>query len=497
MRRYRLLNLVAAHVVGLAVAASMASVTLCAASLPPQRCAAAKVRAAGTAVYAKAKCYQRALLAGLSVSTICLTTAEQKFTAAFVNAEAAGGCQVTDDAGSIGAAVDACLESFTGAITGDANCAAAKTKAVGRKTYQKAKCQRRAFLAGVDPDPLCLIKAEAKFAAAVAKADLVGTCSDTAVALEALVDACVSDLVPTAPCTDYRFVTAWGSAGSGYGEFLAPRALAMDGSGNVYVTDDNHRVQKFSNTGVFLTAWGSGGSAHGQFSYPSGIAVDGSGSVYVVDTGNTRIQKFTDTGTFIAAWGGGGTGDGQFSHPYGIAVDGGGNVFVTDFDWQCQEFGPCVTVIARIEKFTNTGTFLTAWGTPGNANGQFDFLYGLAADSSGSVYVSDWGNARIQTFTNDGTFVSALGGYFVMPFALTLDGSGNIFVADTDNNLQDARARIEKFTNNGTFLTEWGTPGSANGQFGNGGPAGVAVDAAGNVFVADIMNNRIQKFACP
>ena len=68
----------------------------------------------------------------------------------------------------------------------------------------------------------------------------------------------------------------------------------MDGSGNVYVADrDNSRIQKFDASGTFLTAWGSYGSGNGQFSNPIGVATDGSGNLYVADTNNNRIQKFT------------------------------------------------------------------------------------------------------------------------------------------------------------------------------------------------------------
>ena len=70
--------------------------------------------------------------------------------------------------------------------------------------------------------------------------------------------------------------------------------MATDGSGNVYVADEgNHRIQEFDASGTFLTAWGSAGSGNGQFTYSNGVAADGSGNVYVADSGNARIQKFS------------------------------------------------------------------------------------------------------------------------------------------------------------------------------------------------------------
>ena len=103
----------------------------------------------------------------------------------------------------------------------------------------------------------------------------------------------------------------------------------MDSSGNLYVTDDNG-VQKLKTTGEFVTKCGNGGSGDGEFGKPSGIAVDSSGNVYVSDYANNRIQKFSWDGTFITKWGTAGSGDGEFGGFVGIAVDSSGNVYVPD-----------------------------------------------------------------------------------------------------------------------------------------------------------------------
>src|SRR5437667_171515 len=125
------------------------------------------------------------------------------------------------------------------------------------------------------------------------------------------------------------FLTAWGSAGAGNGQFNYPSGVATDGSGNVYVADTyNNRIQKFDRNGTFLTTWGSAGAGNGQFDFPYGVATDGSGNVYVADTGNNRIQKFDANGTFLTAWGSYGSGDGQFGSPYGAATDESGDVYV-------------------------------------------------------------------------------------------------------------------------------------------------------------------------
>src|SRR5205823_6296306 len=101
---------------------------------------------------------------------------------------------------------------------------------------------------------------------------------------------------------------------------------------------------------TFLFAWGTQGSGDGQFYRPTGIALDDSGYVYVVDSSNGRIEKFDATGNFIRKWGTPGTGDGQFAAPQGIAVSRDGSVYVTDYTNH------------RIQKFTRNGAFVSKWG---------------------------------------------------------------------------------------------------------------------------------------
>src|SRR5213593_3819839 len=130
------------------------------------------------------------------------------------------------------------------------------------------------------------------------------------------------------PCG--TFLLEWGAPlASANGELNSPDGVAIDRIGNVYVADSaNHRIQKFDANGAFLTAWGSLGSGDGQFGGPdgpSGVATDGSGNVYVSDTDNSRIQKFDASGTFLTVWGSYGSGDGQFSFPSGVAADASGN----------------------------------------------------------------------------------------------------------------------------------------------------------------------------
>jgi DNA-binding beta-propeller fold protein YncE len=155
-----------------------------------------------------------------------------------------------------------------------------------------------------------------------------------------------------------------------------------------------------------------------------------------------------------------------------------------------------------VEQFTNSGTFVSAFGSNGSGNGQFNGAGGVAEDSAGNVFVADLFNARVVQFTNSGTFVSAFGslgsgnGQFNAPTGVAVDsGAGNLFVTDFSGaslHLFPAN-RVEQFTNSGTFVSAFGSTGSGNGQF--DGASAVALDSAGNVFVTDLNNNRVQVFA--
>jgi hypothetical protein len=283
------------------------------------------------------------------------------------------------------------------------------------------------------------------------------------------------------------FVTKWGTDGSGDGQFSYPIGIAVDATGDVYVADGfvnslfNSRVQKFDSVGALLAKWGSYGSGDGQFTTPAGVAVDGTGNTYVTDYSAHRVQKFDSTGAFVAKWGSEGSGDGQFAYPVGVAVDGAGNVYVAD------------TQNHRVQKFDSAGTFVAKWGSEGPGDGQFQSPRGIAVDAAGDVYVADSRNSRLQKFDSAGTFVAKWGtfgsgdGQFIEPRGLAVDGAGNVYVADTGNN------RVQKLDSAGTFVTKWGSYGSDDGQFEY--LEGVAVDGAGDVYVLDSNNNRVQKFA--
>lgn len=287
------------------------------------------------------------------------------------------------------------------------------------------------------------------------------------------------------------FLGKWHSDGADSGEFNDPEGVAIDLAGNVYVTDyGNNRVQKFDNNGTFLLQWGGSGSGNGQFSMPSGVAVDTAGNVFVVDKGNYRVQKFDSNGNYLGQWGQNGYANGEFSEANGIAVDTSGNVFVTDLYW------------GRVQKFDNNGNYLTQWDR-GETYYTFNAPAGVAVDGGGNVYVLDTREQLVQKFTNDGGYLTRWGSYgldngqFAFPKGIAADAAGGIYVTDTKNPYEvytGNSKRVQKFDSNGTYLTQWGMAGTGNGQFNN--LTGIAVNTSGSyVYVADSVNNRLQKFS--
>ena len=302
----------------------------------------------------------------------------------------------------------------------------------------------------------------------------------------------------------YLCVAKWGKPGRGAsllhgGEFMAPMyGLAVDQQGSLFVVDNgNNRIQKFDNAGNFIILWGNFGSANANFHNPTGMACDGKGDVWVVDTNNHRVQKFDGKlGGYMMKFGSRGNGEGQFNAPWGIAVDRvRGYLYVVD------------SANFRVQKFDMTGEFIMAWGSFGNGDGQFYFPRGVAVDQEdGSVYVVDMGNHRIQKFDTSTNVLpqlltkwggsSAAGhassplaqeaGQLRSPWGITVDGAGDVYVTDTGNH------RIEKFDREGNFITQWGGFGNGDGQFNF--PYGISVDARGSVFVVDSGNTRVQQF---
>lgn len=331
---------------------------------------------------------------------------------------------------------------------------------------------------------------------------------------------CKKELLSSSKVTDSTVVAGSDTAGlvNGTGKavkFNHPFGLAVDTSGNLYIADEgNNVIRKMDTTGLVSTFAGVGGingSANGldslaTFNKPFGVTTDATGNVYVADAGNNQIRMIGATGMVSTFAGTGVVGASNvansvsFNSPLGVAVDGSGNVYVADYENNL------------IRKITQAGivSTLAGSGAKGADDGvdtvaTFNLPEALAADAVGNVYVADNGNDLIRKITpagqvstfagsgqpgsNDGTGTAAS---FNSPFGIAIDANGNLYVADSGNNL------IRKITPDGTVTTiaGSGSKGAANGMgkaasFNT--PAGIAVDKSGNIYVADENNNLIRK----
>lgn len=288
-------------------------------------------------------------------------------------------------------------------------------------------------------------------------------------------------LPPEARSTRLSYSTQFGTLGSGHEQFNDPTSVAVDGHGNIWVSDlSNSRIEELSSSGKYIAAYGTHGSGEDQFSGPRGIAINQStGNVYVSDGWNNRVEELSSSGAYVRAWGSEGTGNGQFKTPHGITIDSNGNVWVSDYG------------NSRIQEFSSTGTFIAAYGAYGTENGQFKWPTGIVyADEH--IYVADSGNDRVQKLTTAGAYTAQFGGpgdaggQFKEPANMASDSAGNLYIVDEGND------RVQELTSSGTFLATVGSLGSGEGQL--KGPLGVAINAAGGMYVADSANNRIEQW---
>ncbi len=309
-------------------------------------------------------------------------------------------------------------------------------------------------------------------------------------------------------------------------QLYGPEGVAVDTAGNIYIADIyNSRIRKVTAGGVISTVAGNGtGGFSGdggpataaQLFNPTSMVVDAVGNLYFADIYNNRIRKVTAEGVIgtVAGNGTGGfSGDGgpatvaQLDGPFGVAVDAAGNIYIAD------------TNNDRIRKVTAEGVISTVAGNGiGGYSGdggpataaQFDSPRGVAVDDAGSLYIADAGNYRIRKVTAGGVISTVAGGgtlepesadggpataaRVIWPAGVAVDAKGNLYIADYSHQ------RIRKVTAEGIISTVAGN--GAWGYSGDGGlataaqlngPFGVAVDAAGNIYIADTYNDRIRK----
>ncbi len=302
--------------------------------------------------------------------------------------------------------------------------------------------------------------------------------------------------------------------------FPFPTSIAVDSSGNLYVGDANaDTIQKISFTGqVTLVAGTSGtaGSADGigaaaRFNQPGGLTLLANGTLLVADTANATIRSITSNGTVTTIAGSASkrgnldaTGSAaMFSSPTSLGSDASGVLFVAD------------AMNDTIRKISSGGVVTTFAGTAGvtgnldatGATARFNLPSSLAVDAGGIVYVADTTNNTVRKITPGGVVTTLAGlpgvsgtqdgvgggAFFNHPQGLAVDGAGNIYLADTGN------STIRKITPAGVVTTLAGlagiaglTDGTGNNAFFNQ-PQALSVDATGNLYVADTGNATIRK----
>ncbi|QMW02969.1 hypothetical protein [Spirosoma foliorum] len=289
-------------------------------------------------------------------------------------------------------------------------------------------------------------------------------------------------------------------AGTGQGasasELNAPMGIYVDGSGAIYVVDqNNHRIQKWAagaTSGTTVAGGNGAGSAANQLNFPYAVYVDGSGAMYVVDQSNHRIQKWTagaTSGVTVAGGNGAGSAVDQLNSPTGIYMDGFGNMFITDANNH------------RVQKWAagaTSGTTVAGGNGQGSAANQLNYPTGISVDALGAIYVTDRSNNRIQKWmagASSGTTVAGGNGQgsaanqFNQPNGLYVDAVGAIYVVDRLN------FRVQKWAagaSSGVTVAGGNGIGSAANQMSYA--YGVTLDVAGAIYVSEANNYRVQKW---
>jgi uncharacterized protein (TIGR03437 family) len=316
---------------------------------------------------------------------------------------------------------------------------------------------------------------------------------------------------------------------------LAPFGVTVDSSGNLYVAENGtNRIRKIDTAGNITTAIGDGiqgfagdggAPAKVEMSLPTSVAVDSSGNVYFADSLNNRIRKlaggtvstFAGNGLFSYSGDGGASTSAQLNTPMGVAAGGAVNPPTGSRAYFLYISDTANNVVRRasfggsIANFAGTGTAGSNGDGSAAASAQLNGPQGLAVDSAGILYIADTQNHRVRKVAANGTIStvagsgtagfggdggSATSAQLNLPFGVAVDAAGNLYIAEFGNN------RVRKVSANGNIGTLAGT--GVSGFSGDGGqataaqlsgPQGVAVDSAGNVYIADTANNRVRQVA--
>ena len=304
---------------------------------------------------------------------------------------------------------------------------------------------------------------------------------------------------------------------------LAPSAgVAVDNKGDVFIAESRAaRIRRVSPGGIITTVAGNGirgfsgdggPATDAQLNGPAGMAIDSTGNLFFAEV--NRVRKVSPSGIITTVAGNGlpgYSGDGgpatsaRLSTPYGIAVDGNGNFYISDHGNSCVRKVSSSGIITTV---AGSGSFgFSGDGGPAT-NAQLNGTLAVAVDNAGNLFIDDHNNRRIRKVSPSGIITTVAGAGAglgdgglaknaqVGPAAgLALDNAGNLFIADTGH------LRIRKIGTDGIITTVAGTGGPMPGFSGDAGPAtdaqlhpvAIVVDGAGSLFIADDLNHRVRK----
>ncbi len=309
-----------------------------------------------------------------------------------------------------------------------------------------------------------------------------------------------------------------------------PFSVAVDAQGNLLVADQNdQRIRKVDTRGIISTLAGNGkagfadgAAAQAQFNFPGGIRVDAAGNALVADAANHRIRKIDASGNVTTVAGSGTAGDSgdsgpatsaQLRTPFGVTVDAQGNIYIADSNNHRVKRVNSAGIIATLAGTGSAG--FSGDGGPANV-AQLNFPLGLAVDGAGNLYIADSSNARVRKVDRSGMITTLAGtgsvGFsgdngpaaearLANPQDVALGSDGGLYIADAfiGNVRLSVVRRVDLTTS--VITTVAGVPDFL-GLSGDGGPAknavlfnpsGVAVDAAGRLYIADSANHRVRQ----
>lgn len=298
-------------------------------------------------------------------------------------------------------------------------------------------------------------------------------------------------LIPLAPVVSLALGCGVPFAGSGAvvstlggrgllpGQFVKPRAAALDAEDRLYLVDMRAMIQVFDAKGKRLAGWQT--PTH-EFGRPSGLAIDPQGNLVVADSHYHRLLVYAPDGRLLRTVGGDeGSAplSGYFGYIGDVAVSQAGDWFVAESQER-----------ERITKLSPDGQIILAWGDRGADPGQFSRIRALAIREPDRLYVADACNHRVQVFDFAGSLVCVIGeqgegsGQFAYPYDIAIGPEGNLYVCEYGNH------RVQKLDPEGRPLGTWGVAGREVGQLWN--PWALAVRRDGLVHVVDSNNHRIQ-----